>query len=429
MIPWRRRADRSGRSAGSTTRPLIVLLTSRFPFGSGEQFIESELPHWLGKGVDLVIVPEKNDTPEVSPRAVPAGIRVDAGLTKRWGSPLWRIRGAARALTDSVLWREVRTLRDLGRFDVPRLRFVLRTAIQVAVVRGYLRDHYRGADLAYAYWLSVSADAAALEHRDGTIGHAVARTHNADLYEDRHPLGHHPVVRQIAGDLSRLQPIAEAGVGFAVERYGFAPDSVIVNRLGVRIPTDRCAATGDGAMTVMSVSTMSRFKRLDLLIDSLARLHQDHPELDLHWIHAGDGPFHDALAEQAQRCLVGVDVTWLGHLPNEELLAWYRDHRVDLLVNTSSSEGIPVSIMEAMARGIPALGTDVGGVREIVPPHWLLAPDPTPQEVADAMAEHLAQAKDPTVREAMASLIEERFDADANYERFVNGLVELARKP
>ncbi|WP_130866492.1 glycosyltransferase [Acidipropionibacterium timonense] len=411
------------------TRPLVVLLTSRFPFGSGEQFIESELPHWQGKDVDLVIVPEKNDTPRVSPRAVPAGIRVDSGLTARWRSPLWRLLGAVRALTDTLLWREVRTLTDLGRFDAARVAFVLRTAIQVAVVRRYLRDRYRGADLVYAYWLSVSADAAALERRCGTVAHAVARTHNADLYEDRHPLGHHPFVRQIAADLSRLQPIAEDGAQFAMERYGFAPGSVIVNRLGVRIPTDRCAATGPGTLTLMSVSTMSRFKRLDLLIDSLACLHRDHPEVDLHWIHAGDGPFHAALADRAARCLDGVDVTWLGHLPNEELLAWYRDHRVDLLVNTSSSEGIPVSIMEAMARGIPALGTDVGGVREIVPPHWLLAPDPTPQEVADAMAEHLTLAKDPTVREAMARLIHERFDADANYERFVNGLVELARKP
>ena len=45
----------------------------------------------------------------------------------------------------------------------------------------------------------------------------------------------------------------------------------------------------------------------------------------------------------------------LGHINNPDLLKLYADSSVDLFLNTSSKEGVPVSIMEAMVRGVPAI--------------------------------------------------------------------------
>lgn len=420
-------------------RPIIVMLTSRFPFGPGEQFIESELPHWADAGVDLVVVPEKNDHPGSPVRPVPPGIDVDTRLTRRWASPGWRALGALEALRSPVLRRDLAQLRRMGLLDARHAGYALRTAIQVAVVRRMLRRiaaERGGIDVAYAYWLSVSADAAALERgakggRGGQgVRRAVARTHNADVYEERHPLRFHPVVRQIAGDLDLLAPIASDGGRHAVERYGFSSHQVRVSRLGVSLPgpTERCLATGDGEFTVVSVSTMTPFKRLDLLIDSLAVLADLCPGVHLSWRHFGAGPLHDELARRVEKTLEprGVTVEWMGQRPNGELLAWYLDHRVDVLVNTSSSEGIPVSMMEAMARGVPVIGTDVGGVREILPADWLMDADPTPSQVAGFIAGRAEAAKDPGVREQMAARIAERYDADANYRRFIDMLTGLA---
>lgn len=420
---------------GEARRPVIVMLTSRFPFGPGEQFIESELPHWAECDVDLVVVPEKNDHPDAAVRPVPPGVEVDTRLTRRWTGPGWRALGACEALASPVLYRDLAQLRRMGLLDPRHIGYVLRTAIQVAVVRRMLRRiaaDRGGIDLAYAYWLSVSADAAALERGRGRprVRHAVARTHNADVYEERHPLRFHPVVRQIAEDLDLLMPIASDGGRHAVERYGFPPERVRVSRLGVALPSpaQRCAATGAGEFTVVSVSTMSRFKRLDLLIDSLAALAGMRPDLHLTWRHFGAGPLHDELAQRAEEVLapLGIDVEWMGQLPNEELLAWYPGHPVDVLVNTSSSEGIPVSMMEAMARGVPVIGTDVGGVREILAEHWLMDADPAPDQVAAFIAGRAEAVKDPAVREQMAARIAERYDADANYRRFTTTLTELA---
>jgi glycosyltransferase involved in cell wall biosynthesis len=47
-------------------------------------------------------------------------------------------------------------------------------------------------------------------------------------------------------------------------------------------------------------------------------------------------------------------------------MEFYRKNHVDLFINVSETEGIPVSIMEAMSFGIPCIATNVGGVNEIV---------------------------------------------------------------
>ena len=59
-------------------------------------------------------------------------------------------------------------------------------------------------------------------------------------------------------------------------------------------------------------------------------------------------------------------VMFMYRQPNKAVLDFYRTHHVDLFINLSVYEGLPVSIMEAMSFGIPVLATDVGGTSEIV---------------------------------------------------------------
>ena len=47
-------------------------------------------------------------------------------------------------------------------------------------------------------------------------------------------------------------------------------------------------------------------------------------------------------------------------------MKFYSSNQIDLFINTSSTEGIPVSIMEAQCFGIPVIATDTGGVKEVV---------------------------------------------------------------
>ncbi|WP_180272189.1 glycosyltransferase [Actinomyces ruminis] len=98
-----------------------------------------------------------------------------------------------------------------------------------------------------------------------------------------------------------------------------------------------------------------------------------------------------------------------------------------LLVNVSASEGVPVSIMEALSAGIPVVATDVGGTGELVRTGSngiLLPADPTPQQVRDAI-EQIAGLDEDTYAELRAGARrtwEEHCDARALYTRFAAAL-------
>ncbi len=83
------------------------------------------------------------------------------------------------------------------------------------------------------------------------------------------------------------------------------------------------------------------------------------------WHHfgAGSSPQLDAVLATP---LPGFRYKRWGMTPNEDILDFYRSTKVDLFVNLSRSEGVPVSIMEAMSFGIPSLATNVDGTSEIV---------------------------------------------------------------
>jgi glycosyltransferase involved in cell wall biosynthesis len=98
---------------------------------------------------------------------------------------------------------------------------------------------------------------------------------------------------------------------------------------------------------------------------------------------------------------------------------FYLTQPVDVFVNASTTEGVPVSIMEAMSFGVPVVATDVGGTGELVNSRngALLVPNPTPAEIADAILRtvHDRAAKS----RATLDTFDDRIDAARVHERTV----------
>lgn len=86
----------------------------------------------------------------------------------------------------------------------------------------------------------------------------------------------------------------------------------------------------------------------------------------MEWIHFGDGPERSRIEQMARPGQGNLRIHMMGNVPNEMVLEFYRGKPVSAFVNLSTTEGLPMSIMEALSFDIPVLATDVGGVSEIV---------------------------------------------------------------
>mgnify|MGYP000945230419 CR=1 FL=1 len=93
------------------------------------------------------------------------------------------------------------------------------------------------------------------------------------------------------------------------------------------------------------------------------------------------------LAEEKLDAKENIIYELLGDLDTDEVNRVYEKRAFDVFVNTSRKEGVPVSIMEAMRYGIPAIAPRVGGVPELVTADvgYLYEPE----EGADGVAEML----------------------------------------
>jgi glycosyltransferase involved in cell wall biosynthesis len=138
---------------------------------------------------------------------------------------------------------------------------------------------------------------------------------------------------------------------------------------------------------------------------------------NVRWTHVGDGPERDAVRRIASGFGPRTEYRGLGHLDNEAVLRLYGSEPVDVFANVSASEGLPVSIMEAISFGVPVLATAVGGVPELVTPTTgvTLPADAPPRSIAEEL-DRVARA--PWDRDAIQREQRRRFST-ANYHAFV----------
>jgi glycosyltransferase involved in cell wall biosynthesis len=127
-----------------------------------------------------------------------------------------------------------------------------------------------------------------------------------------------------------------------------------------------------GRRRLITVGSLAQlYKGTDILISALDLCVRQ--GLDLEADILGDGKYRAALMEQAERAGLGSRVRFHGHVPAGEPVMKLLDE-ADLFVLPSRTEGLPRAMIEAMARGVPCIGSDVGGIPELLDPEDLVTP-------------------------------------------------------
>ncbi|HXD72118.1 MAG TPA: glycosyltransferase family 4 protein [Vicinamibacterales bacterium] len=121
------------------------------------------------------------------------------------------------------------------------------------------------------------------------------------------------------------------------------------------------ARVGD-APVVLCVSRLVPIKNVALFVDAMAVVHRARP--DARGIIVGEGPLEQTLRQQAAALGLERVLNFAGYVDQPDLPPWYR--AADVFVLSSDFDNSPNVVLEAMATGLPVVGTDVGGVADFV---------------------------------------------------------------
>ena len=186
------------------------------------------------------------------------------------------------------------------------------------------------------------------------------RFHGYDLYEKQYG-GYIPYRNHILNNTDLFLPCSENGKKYLEQNLNISTEKIFVARLGVK-QEGISFVEYDPTLRIVSCSDCVPIKRLELIIDAIK-----HINIPVKWTHIGDGPGLKNLKRQAAKIRTeNKQFHFPGYLSNKEVYSIYLEHQFDVFLNVSESEGVPVSIMEAMSAGLPIIATDVGGTKEIV---------------------------------------------------------------
>lgn len=128
-----------------------------------------------------------------------------------------------------------------------------------------------------------------------------------------------------------------------------------------------------GPFCVIAVGTHEQlYKGHDVLLRAVQRLVDS--RLDVHAVLVGGGRRHDELVGVAESLGIADRVSFVGPVHDRRLMTVLLDS-ADLFAMPSRAEGLPRALIEAMARGLPAVGTSVGGIPELLEPGCLVDAD------------------------------------------------------
>lgn len=149
------------------------------------------------------------------------------------------------------------------------------------------------------------------------------------------------------------------------------PDEAYVDRPRIfRAPLSRLISVG---------SMDQRYKGFDVLLKAFQTVRGSVP--DAHLTIVGGGAYLDAYRKMVYDMRLGEHVELTGPLGTPAEVRRRLDG-ADVYVSSSRTEGLPRVIIEAMARALPCVATDVGGTSELVDPDLLC-----PSDSADALAQ------------------------------------------
>lgn len=399
----------------------LVLLTEKFPYAGGEVFLRAELPCLSARFKKVLIVP--SIAGQKSEVELPQNVEVLTlpytennslrNSLKNYGNIIFRLFATEFIFSP----KRIKYLTQF-KWNLYRLVGLLKEADGLlTVLKTALRDEQA---IVYSYWFNEQACRAVLVKMMGYRFKLMTRVHLYDFEEEFNGRGYLPFRYSEWKKVDAVVPISSYAHNYLRRQFGKDRKLKEVSRLGVS-PTTSLNRGGTGShFTIVSCSVLSWYKRPQLLVEIISKL-----QVPVKWVHFGGGALETEFLEAVNKLPAHTEFEYRGQVPNAHVLQFYKENGVDLFINVSEYEGIPYSMMEAIAAGIPLVGCDVCGVPEIVTEQTgVLLPKEVDAPTAAARIETFLNEKsrDFDFRDQIVQFWSENYSAELNYRSFVNGL-------
>ncbi len=414
----------------------LILITGHFPYDTYEGYLDEEILVLSRKFEKIIVISQ--DTKSDYVRPLPQNCKVFRLNTTISRKEI--ISNLLPALFSKEFFLEFITIMFTYR-KVPNRRMMI--DLLTTIIAG--RKIYKYIDnlidterlnnnnlILYSYWYDKCAYAITrlLKRHKASLG--ISRAHSYDLYFWRNNINYLPLKKYILKNISSVYFISEHGRNYfkSILKISNADSEKLkISKLGTinRYALKEYKKKND-EFFLLSCSHIVRLKRIGKIIEALALIN----DISLKWVHIGEeyewtkSNHLNEIKELAKNLLGNknnIHYFFAGNYKYEDLMNYYHDNQIDLFINVSQTEGLPVSIMEAMSFGIPVIATSVGGTPEIVnnTNGILLSPNPSPGEIAETIRKiyNLSETEIVQYRNNSYKMWKENFDAEKNYENFV----------
>lgn len=421
----------------------LILLANGFPYGHREPYLETEIPYLISEFDRIFICalnvrrrPEeeiKEDETQFL-RSLPSG-KIELCKVV-FASKFTYIVNAVTVLFDKNLYKEIFLLSKEGTLTCARvarlLAYLSRARYEARRITRYLKntvcEDSRKEGVIYSYRFDYQPYVAMLIKKHFPSYAIVSRAHGRDLYEERNRDKYIPFRALLLEKLNRVYLISRHGYRYLLERHPQYSSKMCVSYLGTRDLGFGKQASREDNLKLVSCSSLTSVKRVKLIAEALSCI----KDQSISWTHYGDGSEYDEIVQLCKSNFSDkVKVDFKGQLSNEEVLADYRSNPYHLFLNVSESEGVPVSIMEAISFGIPCIATNVGGTGEVVVNRYngiLLEKDFNVEELTEAIVcfARMSKADYTQYRNNARLFWESHYNSEVTYSNFAKELRSFA---
>lgn len=336
-------------------RKTLYLFTTWFPYSNIETYLETEIEILSKKFNKIYIIPINI---KGTARNLPPNCEVlDLHSKVKYTPIVFHLFDLIRIYMREYIHTEYKW--DYLRKCMSAIKSIYNAKVYATALHDVLNRDQNSTPVFYTYWFYHWALVCSVATYKGYIPSYFSRAHLVDLYELNSKIN---FTNFKLKHIKKLFLISNHGQEYFVQHYPRYQSKYEKHYLGTmssNIINQKKEILSD--YTIVSCSAVRPVKKVDKIFKVINELN-----FPLKWIHFGSGPLFDELQSMVLNNRSHIEVELKGHISNFELLKFYATHHVDLFINLSEEEGLPVSIMEAQSFGIPVLATDVFATSEAV---------------------------------------------------------------